>query len=422
MARLASALRRAGHHVDALTFLDDLGPADQGAGTEAEKIAERVGRCRPDIVLLGNVHGVGLDPRVLSEVFVRWRSLIVLRDLWWLTGRCAYAGPCTKFARGCDAACLTASDYPPLEPALIGDAWAAKRALLLAERPPVLLGCSNWAVGMARAAFPAGQTPRIDRIRLGVPLDIFRPADRDHCRDRLGLPRDRFIVLFGARFLRDPRKGGDQVWSLVRSMRLPDLLFVAVGAGDLDPLGLPAERFKSLGLVDMPVKTYSAGMMVRLSFAVSTCFRPTSCSWTSGSLPAIRTSWPRRMRGWSTMSAARASSCWPHIRRSCWRIGATAAFCWRRARSPRPARSGKSSPATRATEFPVGLGNMRRRDAGVSDHGPSFRAQFLRSRGLRGGSITAISRRGRKSSWPSVARTEPNWHAACFNVLGAGAF
>jgi lipopolysaccharide transport system ATP-binding protein len=32
----------------------------------------------------------------------------------------------------------------------------------------------------------------------------------------------------------------------------------------------------------MPVRTYSAGMSVRLAFGVSTAFRPRYCSWTNG--------------------------------------------------------------------------------------------------------------------------------------------
>jgi glycosyltransferase involved in cell wall biosynthesis len=250
MARLASAFRRAGHHVEALTFLDDLRSAEPADGAAAVAFAERIGRHRPDVVLLGNLHGVGLDPRLLREVFARWPSLILLHDLWWLTGRCAYTGRCAKFAQGCDAACPTASEYPPLDPALIADAWAEKRVLLSGERSPILVGYSSWAVSMAQAAFPAAPKPRIEQIRLGVPLDIFRPSDRDLCRDRLGLPRDRFIVLFSARYLTDPRKGGDQIWSLIRDLRLPDMLFVAVGGGDLRQLGLPADRFRSLGLVE----------------------------------------------------------------------------------------------------------------------------------------------------------------------------
>jgi glycosyltransferase involved in cell wall biosynthesis len=270
-ARLVSAFRRAGFPVEAASFLDDLMTTIKTGG--AMEIAEEVARRRPDLLLLGNIHGVGLVPGALREVFTHWPSLIVLHDLWWLTGRCAYAGGCARYIAGCDASCPTPTEYPPLPPEQIGDAWAEKRALLSTARPPALLAYSDWAHGIARAAFPSGQAPPIGQIRLGVPLDIFRPMDRDLCRDRLGLPRGRFVVLFSARFLVDARKGADQVWSIIDGLRLPDILFVAVGAGDLGHLDLPADRFRSLGLVETAEQmalVYAAADVVAMPSAEET--------------------------------------------------------------------------------------------------------------------------------------------------------
>jgi hypothetical protein len=70
----------------------------------------------------------------------------------------------------------------------------------------------------------------------------------------LGLPQDRFIILFPASSITDGRKGGDQVRSLVRNLRLPGLLFIAMGHGTAEDLGVPPDLFRALGYVESPEK------------------------------------------------------------------------------------------------------------------------------------------------------------------------
>jgi glycosyltransferase involved in cell wall biosynthesis len=218
------------------------------------ELARHIAEHEPDLVLLGNVHGANISPFVLSEVFDRWPSLIVLHDLWWVTGRCAYPGACERYRTGCDASCPTPDQYPQLAPNLIAGAWNSKRLLYRSTRPPVLLGQSAWTVEMARSAFSKTDAPPIERISYGFPVDLFRPRDRRACREMLDLPQDRFIVLFPASSIIDGRKGADQVRSLVRGLRLPGLLFVAIGHGASEELDLSPDIFRALGYIESPDK------------------------------------------------------------------------------------------------------------------------------------------------------------------------
>jgi hypothetical protein len=118
----------------------------------------------------------------------------------------------------------------------------------------VLLGQSTWTVEMARSAFSGTEAPPIERISYGFPVDLFRPRDRRTCREMLDLPQDRFIVLFPATLISDGRKGADQVRSLVRSLRLPGLLFVAMGHGAAEELDLSPDIFRALGYIEDPYK------------------------------------------------------------------------------------------------------------------------------------------------------------------------
>jgi len=249
-SRLAAALRRAGHDVVSIAFSEGELWSRSTVSVGTNELMTELGAANPDIILLGNLHGVKLDALVMTEVFKRWPSLIVTHDFWWLTGRCAYTGPCEKFLTGCDASCPTPDEYPSLPPEEISAAWSSKRLLFKLPNAPILLCQSAWAAEFAKAAFGEADRPKIDRISLGFDLNVLRPRDRAASRDLLGLPHDRFLILFSASSILDSRKGGEQVRSLVLNMRLPDVLFVSTGHGTAEQIGLPADKFRSLGYVE----------------------------------------------------------------------------------------------------------------------------------------------------------------------------
>lgn len=250
--RLADAVARAGHEPVSLALAESSVPAGAPAAVTMADLEERIAKTTPDLVLFGNVHGAGIEPAALAPIFERWPSLVVLHDLWWLTGRCIYNGACDKYLAGCDAACPTPAEYPALAPDRIARAWRDKRLLYAGARPPVLLANSAWTEATMRAALGEGSAAPVERIRLGFPLEVFRPRDRADCRDRLGLPHDRFIVVASAASLLEPRKGGAQLRDVISRTELPGLLFVTVGHGDVGQLGIPADRLRSFGAIDDP--------------------------------------------------------------------------------------------------------------------------------------------------------------------------
>ena len=104
-------------------------------------------------------------------------------------------------------------------------------------------------------------------------------------------------------------------------------------------------EFTELGhYIDMPVRTYSAGMMIRLAFSISTCVPPDILimdEWLTAGDPS---SWKKLNGASRSLFADPASSSWPRIRRSWSSNGATAGFCCIKAGSSRWARSRKSPP------------------------------------------------------------------------------
>ncbi|HEX4053987.1 MAG TPA: glycosyltransferase [Tepidisphaeraceae bacterium] len=246
--RLATAAATAGAEVIPVAIRPSLATSHLTNGQIIDAIAEH----RPDLVVAGNIHAAGLDPAILGLLAERWPTVQVLHDLYSLTGRCAYMGDCTKYLSGCDETCPTAYEYPALKPNLIRGAWEAKNRSLTSAKAPILAGVSAWSEQVARRRFAGGaapgQTPEIIRIRLGLPMDLFKPRDKSTCRDLLGLPQDRFIVLFSSSHLADKRKGLDHLIEALDRCDLPDVLAVCVG--ELHP-SLKANHFeiRSMGYV-----------------------------------------------------------------------------------------------------------------------------------------------------------------------------
>jgi len=251
-ARMMEALRRAGQEVEAIALALNGVPPGQPCPVSSDELLAQIETVAPDLIVVGNLHSARINPIVFGEVSRRWPTLIVLHDLWWLTGRCAYTRGCDALLTGCGADCPTPAEYPDLAPELIADAWRDKRRVLTSGHAPMLLANSAWTKEQAHRAFPEGQAPAIERMTLGFPLEIFRPRDRKTCRDLLGLPRDRFIVLFSASSILDTRKGGDLLVDVARSLDMPDILFAATGHGTAQQLGVPEDRFRALGYVEDP--------------------------------------------------------------------------------------------------------------------------------------------------------------------------
>ncbi len=244
--RLALAAWMAGHEVIPISIgIDNLTDAEKAMPFE-EKIIPHLLSFSPDVVVVGNVHSASLDPACLKRIAETLPTVVVLHDSWLLTGRCAYRGGCSRNLTGCDEACPTPGEYPKLEPSGIAPAWSAKMDLIRTAPKLVLAANSEWTrrqidgVGEVLQA-PAGSPVRRPlAVRLGVPLDVFRPLDRNACRAKLNLPEDKFILLFSCSNLADKRKGVDHLIHAIRKLDLPDLIPVCIGYNDgSTPLDLP---------------------------------------------------------------------------------------------------------------------------------------------------------------------------------------
>lgn len=236
--RLAEAANLGGHHVIPIALSSDPPYDDNGAIT-TEAVVDALRAASPDLVVLGNMHSAAPTGHVAAEICRNFPTAAVLHDTWWLTGRCAYPGDCRRFlsAEGCNHQCPTWREYPPLEPDRVQPAWRHKRHLLHSDHAPALLANSRWMLHLAQKVLDTKSTTNpfheysapCAAIRLAFPLDVFHPKDKAASRAQLGLPADRFLLLFSASSLDDQRKGIAHLVEALDLLQLKDITTVCVG-------------------------------------------------------------------------------------------------------------------------------------------------------------------------------------------------
>lgn len=229
--RLAETLASAGHIVKAFSAASGT-PFFEKPQHTSSAIVDRIGAFNPDLVVLGNLHGADLDPAILERITSRFETVFVLHDLWLFTGRCTYTGGCDKYLTGCGPACTCPKAYPVMPPEAVAAAWESKRRILTTSPHLTVMGNSRWMLNQARRAIaelPKDQRPATDWVKFGLNLEVFRPRDRRDCREALGLPQDKFIVMSSAASLADERKGLAHLAEAMRLLELPDAQVVGVG-------------------------------------------------------------------------------------------------------------------------------------------------------------------------------------------------
>lgn len=229
--RLAEAFLAAGHEVFAVaaSLTDHHGSAPKASHRDT---VDRIAAFNPDLVVVGNMHGAAVDPSILGAIAARFRTAFVLHDLWLMTGRCAYTGTCRKYLDRCDAGCSCPQVHPMMDGNLVGPAWDTKRRVIGGSSNLALWANSDWMklkADEALAGVGALAGPGPETIKFGFELDTFRPRDKATCRELLGLPEDKFIIMSSASSLADPRKGLSHLAEAMSLLRLEDAMVAAVG-------------------------------------------------------------------------------------------------------------------------------------------------------------------------------------------------
>jgi len=186
---------------------------------------------KADLLHLHNLHGQYFNYLALPVITRDKPTIITLHDMWGITGHCAYSFDCERWKNGCGNC-----PYPDSEPPVQRDAtllewkfkhWAYNRSNLAA-----VVTTSQWMKAQIEESM-LGHLP-VYCFPYGLDVNVYRPLDKDYCRDVLGIPKHKNVLLFAAQHFRNHRKGGDLLLRVLQ--QFPDALkketvLLILGAG-----------------------------------------------------------------------------------------------------------------------------------------------------------------------------------------------
>ncbi|HYA12950.1 MAG TPA: glycosyltransferase family 4 protein [Syntrophales bacterium] len=166
-----------------------------------DRLFHQVSELSPDII---HMHWMG-DGFLRVETLPRFNCPLVwtLHDSWVFTGGCHIPLDCTRYRQSCGACPTLGSN---LEHDLSRNIWSRKRkswgALNL-----TLIAPSHWMADCARSS-SLFHNARIVVIPNALDLHVYKPLDKFLAREALGLPKDKKLILFGAKSaIHDKNKG-----------------------------------------------------------------------------------------------------------------------------------------------------------------------------------------------------------------------
>jgi glycosyltransferase involved in cell wall biosynthesis len=156
-----------------------------------------------DIIHLHWINNGFLTPATIKKLVETGKPLVwSLHDMWAFTGGCHYPGTCEKFMKNCGNCPFLKS---PSEKDLSYRIHNQKLKSY-AEGNISFIAVSNWMAENARKSSLIGNR-RIEVIPNPIDTDIYKPGVKSEIREKLGLPRDKFLIISGAANLNDKRKG-----------------------------------------------------------------------------------------------------------------------------------------------------------------------------------------------------------------------
>jgi GT2 family glycosyltransferase/glycosyltransferase involved in cell wall biosynthesis/predicted O-methyltransferase YrrM/SAM-dependent methyltransferase len=212
-----------------------------------------------DVINLHWVAGL-FDYEHSAQVFKGKKIVWTLHDMNLFTGGCHYVGSCLKYHKKCGSCPqLGSSIGQDLSRSVFEQKAAVYDNLDLTVVTP-----SRWLGGCSSSSALFGRF-RHEVIPYGFPLDTFRPLDRCQIRAGLTIPVDSKLILFGADYVSNERKGFSylvEALKLLKNSGIQQNLILAT-FGNIDPAaeiscGFPVLHFGSVGDEEQMALLYNA--------------------------------------------------------------------------------------------------------------------------------------------------------------------
>lgn len=160
-----------------------------------------------DLIHLHWINQGMLSLRTIRKIVKSGKPVVwTLHDMWPCTGICHHARSCEGYLTECGSCPMIFSHKPH------DLSWRIfrKKEQLYSCGAIHFVTCSRWLEGIAkRSALLRNQ--QVIAISNPLPIGLFRPMDKQEARQRLQLPTDGQLLLFGSVKVTDKRKGFDHM-------------------------------------------------------------------------------------------------------------------------------------------------------------------------------------------------------------------
>jgi len=175
-----------------------------------DSVPEAIEQFSPDVVHLHWINDGQLSISSLGKINrpIVWSML----DMWPFTGGCHYTADCENYQQGCGACPVLGSSTRYDLSRLI----SRRKQKVIKKVTLHAVAISQWMKECAQKSVLFSGA-KITVIHPGLDLAAYRPLNRKACRELLGLPKNKKLILFGALgATSDPRKGYAALMSALR--------------------------------------------------------------------------------------------------------------------------------------------------------------------------------------------------------------
>ena len=196
-------------------------------GTPAHSIRKLIKKEKPDIIHLHWINRGFINLYQLKGLKIP--VVISLHDMWWFTGGCHYDGECERYIKNCGYC-----------PQLVGDKefdlssrhLHAKLQILNSISYLTFIGLSSWMKDCIQKSI-IGKGHKLFNLPNGIDIDEFSPVNEEVCRETLGLPKDKKLILFAAvNALSVERKGYSYITQALKQLNEEHYQLVVIGGED----------------------------------------------------------------------------------------------------------------------------------------------------------------------------------------------
>ena len=167
-----------------------------------------------DIIHLHWINQGYLSLKTLQKLFNLGKPVVwTLHDMWPFTGGCHYSGTCLEFLEKCSF-CPYLSK--PAKDDLAAKQFSKKRKLYH-DADIHLVACSKWMKAQASES-ALFRHKEIIAIPNPIDVDVFKPIDKKEARTKLGLPKNKKLLLFGTMDSSDMRKGARYLFEALNTL------------------------------------------------------------------------------------------------------------------------------------------------------------------------------------------------------------